>query len=321
MRAVLLGPDLDLDDPARGRSGAAEHLFPAHHHLDRPAGFLGHRQGQRLEINEGLAAEPAADLGRDRANVGNVEPEQLGAIGADHELALARAPDRALAVIGIGDDAGMRLDIGLMHRLGRVAPLDRDIGVAEPGLDVALGERHPLGDVRGPGRLGLDPLGIKVVVQQRRVGLHRLFDVDDVRQYVVIDLDQFAGLLGDRRRDRGDRGHRVPVIERPLAGHAVAREIAEVHRPFADKRLLRGDRREVLPGDHRLDPGERLGLCGVDRQDAGVRVRAALDLAPQHAGHHHVGAEIGAARDLVDPVGADRAGPDDFLEFLGDERH
>ena len=196
-----------------------------------------------------------------------------------------------------------------------------DIGLAEAGLGVAFGEGYPLGDVGGVGRLGLDTLGEQIVVQQGRVGLHRLFDVDDVRQHVIVDLDQFARLLGDRRRDRGDRGHRMPVIEGALARHAVAREIAEIHRPLADKRLLRRDRREILPGDHRLDAGQGLGLFGVDRQDARMRVRAALDFAPQHAGHDHVGAEIGPAGDLVDAVGADRAGPDDLLEFLSDKRH
>ncbi len=59
----------------------------------------------------------------------------------------------------------MRLDIGLVHRLGRVAPLDRDIGLAEASLDVALGKGDPLGNVRGVGRPGLDALGKEVVVQ------------------------------------------------------------------------------------------------------------------------------------------------------------
>ncbi len=318
---VPLGADLDLDNPARGRPGPAEHFLAAHHHLDRPARLLGHRQGQRLEIDERLAAEPAADLGRDRADLRNIDAEQFGAIGAHHELALARAPDRALAVGRHRDDAGMRLDISLVHRLRRVAALDDDIGLAEPGFGVALGEGHPLGDVRRMGRLGIDALGEQIVVQQRSVGLHRLFDVDDVRQHMVVDLDQLAGFLGDRRRGGGDGGHCVPVIERPLARHAIGRQVSEIHRPFADERLFRGDRREILPSDHRLDPGQCPGLLGVDRQDAGVRMRAALDLAPQHARHHHVGAEIGAPGDLVDPVGADRTGADDLLKFLRDERH
>ena len=125
MRAVLLGAELHLDDAARGRAGGAEHLLAAHHHLDRTAGLLRQRQRHRLEVDEGLAAEAAADLGRDRADIGDVDAEQLGAVGADHELALARAPDRALAVGADADDAGMRLDIALVHRLGRVPALDR----------------------------------------------------------------------------------------------------------------------------------------------------------------------------------------------------
>src|ERR1700747_1719534 len=47
-----------------------------------------------------------------------------------------------------------------------------------------------------------------------------------------------------------------------------------------------------------------------------MSVRAALDFAPQHARHHHIGAEVGAAGDLVDPVRADRTGPDDLPQLL-----
>ena len=249
--AVLFGAELDLDHRTGSRAGAAEHLLAAHHHLDRTPGLFRQRQRHRLQIDQRLAAEPAADLGRDRADVGDVDAEQFGAIGADHELALARTPDRALAVGRHRDDAGMRLDIGLMHRLGRIAALDDDIGVAKPGRDVALGKADLFGDVRRMRRLRVDALGEEIVVQQRRAGLHRLFDVDDVRQHVVFDLDQLAGLLGDRGRGRGDRGDRVAVIEHLVARHAVARQVAEIHRPFADKGFLRrrsaGNRRRSPP--------------------------------------------------------------------------
>ncbi len=75
---------------------AAEHLLAAHHHLDRPAGLLRQRERHRLQIDQRLAAEAAADLGRDRRGCSTMSSaEQLGAVGADHELALAGAPDRA----------------------------------------------------------------------------------------------------------------------------------------------------------------------------------------------------------------------------------
>ena len=76
---------------------------------------------------------------------------------------------------------------------------------------------------------------------------------------------------------------------------------------------------EVGAGDHRLDARQRLAPLGVDLHDARVRVRAALDAARQHAGQVEVGAEHGAAGDLVDAIGADRPRADDLqrlaLEF------
>ena len=54
---------------------------------------------------------------------------------------------------GIGREAGMRLDIGLMHRLRGVAAFDDDLGVLEAGLGVALLEGDDLGDVGRLGRL------------------------------------------------------------------------------------------------------------------------------------------------------------------------
>ena len=92
----------------------------------------------------------------------------------------------------------MRLDIGLVHRRVRIAPLDDDISVAEARVDVALRERDDLGDVGRVCRLEVHPLREKIVVQNGRVGFHRRFDIDDVWQDVVGDLDQLAGLFGDR---------------------------------------------------------------------------------------------------------------------------
>src|SRR5207253_6916784 len=58
----------------------------------------------------------SADLGRGDTNVGDIDVEQFRAIGADRELTLAAGPDLNLPVGGGRNDAGMRFDIGLMHR-------------------------------------------------------------------------------------------------------------------------------------------------------------------------------------------------------------
>src|SRR5262249_26931232 len=70
---------------------------------------------------------------------------------------------------------------------------------------------------------------------------------------------------------------------------------------------------EVVAGDHGLHAGQRLGLRRVDRDDAGVRVRAPQHLADELARQVEVGAEPRAPGDLVDAVRADRARPDRAL--------
>ncbi len=73
------------------------------------------------------------------------------------------------------------------------------------------------------------------------------------------------------------------------------------------RRLVPGEIDEVLAGHHGFDARQRQGLVEVDRLDARVRMRAAQHLAVQHAGLREVGAEGGAAGDLLDAVGPDRA--------------
>ncbi len=78
----------------------------------------------------------------------------------------------------------------------------------------------------------------------------------------------------------------------------------------ADMRALGRDVGKIGAGGDCLDSGQRLRLFGIDRYDPGMSMRAALDAAPQHTRHCHIGAEIGPARDFVDAVGADRPGAD-----------
>ena len=72
----------------------------------------------------------------------------------------------------------------------------------------------------------LDAFGADVRMQDRRVGLHRLDRIDDVREHLVIDLDQLQRLLGDRLAGGGDGRDRMAVVERLLARHRVAGHVA-----------------------------------------------------------------------------------------------
>ena len=320
--AVVLGAELNLDDAARRRAGAAEHLLAAHHDLDRTARLLRQRQRHRLQIDHGLAAEPAADLGRHDADRRHVHAKKLGAISADHELALARRPDLRLAVGVDRDDAGMRLDIGLMHRLGRVTPFNDDIGEAHTGLAVAFLEADLLGDVRRPLRLRLHSLRKHVVVQDRRIFGHRLFAIDHVWQHLVLDLDQVERLGGDDRRNGGERGDRVTLIQYLVARHDVARQVAEIHRAFADKCLFRGISGKSAEVTTACTPGSAsafstsiftMRACGYGlRLTLPYSIPAIFMSAPK----------LARPVDLVDAIGPDRTRADDFqLKLLGGRCH
>jgi hypothetical protein len=117
--AVLFGADFDRALGARGRARRPHHLFAGHHHLDRAAGFFRKQGRQRLEIDDGLAAETAANFSWNGADIALRNPGQVRRHGAHHELALARTPDRGLVVGADADQAGVRLDIALMHRARR----------------------------------------------------------------------------------------------------------------------------------------------------------------------------------------------------------
>ena len=301
--AVLGGADPDLDVAARRRTGGAEHLLARHRHLHWLARLLRQADGQRLEIDDRLAAEAAADLGRRHADLRGVDVQQFTAEAADLEMALRRRPELDLTVFGGAGQRGVRLDVTLMHCLGTVVALDDDLGLGKARSRVTFLELDALGDVRRRGGRRIGALGHHAFVQDRRTGLHRVGDVDDVRQHLVVDLDQSQRLLGDGLRNCRDGSHGVAFVERLLARHDVARDVLQVHLHLAGRHDQVGLLGEVLRRDDGLHAGQRFGLGGVDRADHGMGVRAAQHLADQLARKVEVGAKTGPTGDLVGAVG------------------
>ena len=125
---------LEVGPEARNTSSRVITIFTGR------AGLARERERHRLEEHRGLAAEAAADLRGGDAQLGDVHAEQRGADVAHHEMALGAAPELALAVGADAGEAGMRLDIALMGRLGLEAALDDDVGLGEALLDIAMAE-------------------------------------------------------------------------------------------------------------------------------------------------------------------------------------
>ena len=100
-------------------------------------------------------------------------PQQVGNIGPDDEGALGAAPDIELAVGVPKGGSVVGFNVALMHRGGFVLPLQYQVGLGKALRRVALLECHPGGDVAGLvgelAQLG----GEQVGMEQGGVGLHR----------------------------------------------------------------------------------------------------------------------------------------------------
>ena len=172
-------------------------------------------------------------------------------------MALARRPDLGLAVGVDARDCRMRLDIGLVDGRGLELLFDDVIGLGEALVEVADLEFEPLRDIGGLGRRGLDTAGDHVFEQQRRVGHHRLVDIDDMRQHLVIDVDQLGCGIGGGFVDRRDGSDGMPFIERFFARHHVARDVPEILRDPLRPDIFEFVVGKIGRGHDRLDAGQR----------------------------------------------------------------
>ena len=175
------------------------------------AGFRASIDGDRLDIDHGLAAEGAADLRRIDAQVADASCR-----GAARLAHARNGPgSRSRARPGRRRRSGPR-SLAARYRPDAPRAVLNDISTtssaaAKPASTIAELEFEPLGDV-GRLRRRLDAARDHVVEQQRRIRLHRLIDVDDVRQHLVVDLDQRRAprrrstcWWPPRRRPRGPR--------------------------------------------------------------------------------------------------------------------
>src|SRR5205823_11478386 len=115
------------------------------------------------------------------------------------------------------------------------------------------------------------------------------------------------------RVGRGDGGHGLAPVQHLAAGQAVAAQVVQLDRAFAQVGDAVAGVGQVGGGDDRLDARRLKRLADLDAADDAVGVRAAEDAAVQEARHGEVGAVQGAAGNLVGAVVADGAGANDLV--------
>ena len=236
--AVRLGAQADPHAHGGPVDGGLEHLLAGIGDLDRLAEFAGRqrRQGQ-VVIGLALAAEAAADIAGQQANLGRGDHQGLGqgVLAALHHL--DRGVDRDIVTLPPGG-GGAGLHLGVVLQRADIGLVQADRGAGEGGLEVA----DP--DIL----LALGLVGrIEIVFEDQVGGLGR-----------VVEAHQGRGGLGVLERVGGDEAHMLAEVLDPAGQGRVGAPLAagiDLRPPLALGRHI------VRRPDQ---PDARGGLCGGD---------------------------------------------------------
>ena len=317
--AVAFDPHLALDITAGPGASGFEDLGAAHDHLDRTTGLVRHHGRRRLHVDGELATKAAADFAGIDLHLADGLLQHLGYLFTDLKGALGADPYGDGTIALPQDRCILRLDIPLMDGGRAEFALDDLVSFGKAGLDVAHLLAVVAGDIALAVGLFAQFAGCALLVQERGTLFHGLQNVDHRRQWLVVDLDQLEGLLGDMRTDGGHGGHGMSLVKDLARGQGVGGDVADIHTRLADVGHAVHGLHQVIGRGHGPHTLQLHRLRRIDILDTGVRMGAAQQLAVEHVSRSYIGAVHGAARDLVLAIVTDRTGADDLVfAFTGE---
>ncbi len=152
-------------------------------------------------------------------DLGLVEPEVPGKPAAQREWRLVRGPYFDSIIVTDLDGARLRLDVAVKTQWRAKRVLEDTGSIFEPGVKIAV---CPLTVGLHVGQLGFTLRGVlisgRIVVQQRRARANRFDRIGDIRQFLVLHIDQIQCLLGDLVIVCGDGCNRLANVAHAVLG-------------------------------------------------------------------------------------------------------
>ena len=181
---------------------------------------------------------------------------------AQREGHLRASPDVGAAIALGAHDAGVRLDVSLVHRFGCKSILDDDVRFAKSRLDIALSPVHMDEHVaRLVDRMQQTAIARHVRMKQYGVRLDRRERVEQRFEFLILDIDQIHRFFSDsltlrrHRRDFfADKAHDAVGEDRHVVNFS------------ADQKTM-----NICAGGDRVHAGQRQGPADVDLLNPAVR--------------------------------------------------
>ena len=196
--------------------------------------------------------------------------------------------------------AAVVLDVAVLHRWRIIPALDLDeAGLRDRFSIIALADIAVLQDIAR-----------KLLVDERRVRLHRLLHVQHERKLLILDLQRAHALHRRYLVLCDDNGDIVSVVAHMAVEQVPVRQILmfRIHRPGMPRRW-KAVLRHIEARQHLYNARDRLGCRNIHAFDESVRDGGMLDARIQRAGGHPVLVIPDASRYLVERIYADLAFP------------
>jgi hypothetical protein len=254
--------------------------------LDRPVELAGEETTRGvLRMERDLVTEAAADVLAHEPQLVDPDAQRGGHPDRADAGHLVVPVDRPLAGAAVElDEAAGALERGRREAV-EVQALDADnvIGVCQRGVEIAPVEHAGPDGVR-PG----------ILVEHNLVS-QRLLAVENVRERVVLDLDELGGIAGELARtcDHGCNG--IADVTHAADRERVVLDVRPRRRRELEERV--GEDRDLVARQRPVDAVQLESLRDVDRLDPCVRVRRADEVDEAHLVPFHVVEEDALALD------------------------
>ena len=275
--AVHLHAQLESDALRHAGTCCLEVLQPVVDQPHRAPGMQGQQAGQQLVVVlHDLAAEAASGSGLNHTHAGNGQTQGHGHLHAHQIHGLGRGIEHQPAIGVQRSHRGHGLHIAGVLRMRGVSGFVDQIRGGKACLHVTA--------------LELDMLGHIVASRVDAEGLlvHGLLGRENGGQLLVLDPDQIQRIACNLVGHGGHGSHFLATITHHTLGQDGS---------FLVMRPPECGRR-ILTGQNRLDARQRARLGSVYANDARMRVRAAQNLAMQHAGKLEISSVDGPAKHL-----------------------